>query len=41
MFEGHNYHPPERLRRYLKEKEIHHLIGIDHHQPGKERSPRP
>ncbi|KRT55054.1 TlpA family protein disulfide reductase [endosymbiont of Ridgeia piscesae] len=36
VFEGHNYQTPERLRRYLKEKEIHHLIGIDHHQPGKE-----
>ena len=34
VFEGHDYQMPERLRDFVKEKGIHHLVGIDHHKPG-------
>jgi len=34
VFEGHDYQTPERLRDFVKEKDIHHLVGIDHHNPG-------
>ena len=34
VFEGHEYQTPERLRSFIKEKGIHHLIGIDYHEPG-------
>ncbi len=38
VFEGHDYQTPERLRDFVKEKAIHHLVGIDHHNLG-ERLP--
>ena len=31
---AHDYQTPERLRDFVKEKGIHHLVGIDHHKPG-------
>ncbi len=34
VFEGHDYQTPERLRDFVKEKDIHHLVGVDHHNPG-------
>ncbi|VAX20356.1 hypothetical protein MNBD_NITROSPINAE02-982 [hydrothermal vent metagenome] len=34
VFEGHNYQTPERLRSFVKEKGIHHLVGIDRHVNG-------
>ena len=34
VFEGHDYQTPERLRDFVKEQGIHHLVGIDYHQPG-------
>jgi len=34
VFEGHDYQTPERLRNFVKEKGIHHLVGIDHHNSG-------
>ena len=34
VFEGHDYQTPERLRDFVKENAIHHLVGIDHHNPG-------
>jgi len=34
VFEGHDYQTPERLRNFVKDKGIHHLVGIDHHQQG-------
>lgn len=38
VFEGHDYQTPERLRSFVKEKGIHHLVGIDRHKKG-ERIP--
>jgi len=38
VFEGHSYQTPKRLRSFVKEKEIHHLVGIDRHEQG-ERIP--
>ena len=38
VFEGHVYQNPKRLRSFVKEKGIHHLVGIDKHQSG-ERIP--
>ena len=35
VFEGHNFQTPKRLRRFLKEKEIAHPVGIDRHIEGK------
>ena len=34
VFEGHDYQNPKRLKRFLKEKEIHHLVGVDRHKDG-------
>lgn len=34
VFEGHDYQTPERLRDFIKRKEIHHLVGIDLHKDG-------
>ncbi len=31
VFEGHDYQTPERLRSFVKEKGIDHLVGIDRH----------
>ena len=31
VFEGHDYQTAERLRAYVKEKGIHHPVGIDAH----------
>lgn len=36
VFEGHEYQNPTRLRAYLKQKGIHHLVGIDRHREGEE-----
>jgi thiol-disulfide isomerase/thioredoxin len=38
VFEGHSYQTPKRLRAFLQEKGIHHLVGIDKHEQG-ERIP--
>lgn len=38
VFEGHDYQTPKRLRSFVKEKGIHHLVGIDQHEKG-ERIP--
>ncbi len=34
VFEGHDYQNPKRLKRHLKEKQIHHLVGVDRHREG-------
>jgi hypothetical protein len=34
VFEGHNYQNPTRLKSFVKEKGIHHLVGIDKHRKG-------
>jgi thiol-disulfide isomerase/thioredoxin len=39
VFEGHNYQNPDKLKKFLKRKNIHHLIGIDRHEEG-QRVPR-
>ena len=36
VFEGHSYQSPARLRDFLKEKGIEHLVGIDRHMDGNE-----
>ncbi len=36
VFEGHEYQHSGRLRQYLQQKDIQHLVGIDRHQEGKE-----
>jgi len=36
VFEGHDYQNPDRLREYIKQKKIHHLVGIDRHIDGNE-----
>lgn len=36
VFEGHDYQNPDRLREYVKNKGITHLVGIDQHLPGEE-----
>lgn len=38
VFEGHSYQNPKRLKSFVKEKGIHHLVGIDKHEKG-ERVP--
>jgi hypothetical protein len=38
VFEGHSYQNPKRLKSFVKEKGIHHLVGIDKHEKG-ERIP--
>jgi hypothetical protein len=38
VFEGHSYQNPKRLKSFVKEKGIHHLVGIDKHERG-ERVP--
>ena len=39
VFEGHDYQNPDKLKNFLKRKNIHHLVGIDRHEPG-QRVPR-
>jgi len=34
VFEGHDYQNPQRLRSFLKRKNIHHRVGIDRHKNG-------
>ncbi len=34
VFEGHGYQTPKKLRRFVKEKEIVHPVGIDRHRGG-------
>lgn len=36
VFEGHDYQNPKKLRTYLKQKNIQHLVGIDRHVDGDE-----
>lgn len=36
VFEGHDYQNPTRLKNYLKEKGISHLVGVDRHKEGEE-----
>ncbi|MEN8177681.1 MAG: TlpA disulfide reductase family protein [Pseudomonadota bacterium] len=36
VFEGHEFQNPKRLRLYLKQKGIRHLVGVDRHQEGEE-----
>ena len=36
VFEGHEFQNPTRLRDYLQQKGIHHLVGVDRHQEGEE-----
>ncbi|RDH82225.1 MAG: alkyl hydroperoxide reductase [endosymbiont of Escarpia spicata] len=36
VFEGHDYQNPKKLRAYLKQKNIQHLVGIDRHIDGDE-----
>ena len=38
VFEGHSYQNPNRLKSFVKEKGLHHLVGIDKHKKG-ERTP--
>ncbi len=38
VFEGHDYQNPDKLKKFLKRKDIHHLVGVDRHKPG-ERVP--
>ncbi len=39
VFEGHDYQNPNKLKKFLKRKKIHHLVGVDRHRAG-ERVPR-
>ncbi len=34
VFEGHSYQNPARLKKYLKEKQIEHPVGVDQQQKG-------
>ena len=34
VFEGHSYQNPERLKAFVKEKGIEHLVGIDAYKDG-------
>ncbi len=34
VFEGHDYQNPDKLKKFLKRKRIHHLVGIDRHAVG-------
>lgn len=34
VFEGHNFQNPKRLKTFVKEKGIHHLVGVDMHKKG-------
>ncbi len=34
VFEGHNYQNPTRLKDFVKEKGIDHLVGVDLHKEG-------
>ena len=34
VFEGHDFQSTERLKSYLKEKGIKHLVGVDRHLEG-------
>lgn len=34
VFEGRNFQTPKRLRKFLKEKDIQHPVGIDRHIEG-------
>lgn len=31
VFEGHSFQNPKRLKKFVKEKKIKHLVGIDKH----------
>jgi thiol-disulfide isomerase/thioredoxin len=39
VFEGHDYQNPDKLKKFLRRKKIHNLVGVDRHAPG-ERLPR-
>jgi hypothetical protein len=39
VFEGHDYQNPTRLKVFIKDQGIHHLVGIDRHLKG-ERLPQ-
>jgi len=34
VFEGHDYQNPDKLKKFLRRKGIHHLVGVDRHKPG-------
>jgi thiol-disulfide isomerase/thioredoxin len=34
VFEGHDYQNPTKLKSFIKEKQIHHLVGIDAYKNG-------
>jgi len=34
VFKGQDYQIPKRLRGFVKEKGIHHLVVVDHYNPG-------
>lgn len=34
VFEGHDYQNPQKLKSFLKRKQINHLVGVDRHAPG-------
>ncbi len=36
VFEGHGFQDPKRLKVFVREKGIHHLVGIDRHEKGSE-----
>lgn len=36
VFEGHSFQSPKRLKSFVKEKGIHHLVGIDVHKKGED-----
>jgi len=36
VFEGHDFQNTKRLREFLKERDIHRLVGVDRHKSGSE-----
>ncbi len=34
LFERHSYQNPEKLKSFIKDKGIHHLVGIDAYKNG-------
>ena len=34
VFEGHDYQTPQRLKKFIHEKDINHPVAIDKHEPG-------
>ncbi|MDJ0807928.1 MAG: TlpA disulfide reductase family protein [Gammaproteobacteria bacterium] len=34
VFEGHDFQNPDRLRLYLQQKDVRHLVGVDRHRGG-------